>query len=87
MSVKWLNKQTNNQSHKKSWKQNGQVQGLQKSKNNNTNLERPSESLEYYCWGLLENTRKFNPLDEKYKEIIGRLQPLHSTVMLIKGEY
>lgn len=35
----------------------------------------------------LKNTRKSNPLDEKYKEMIGRLQPLHSTVMLIKGKY
>lgn len=86
MSVKWLNKQTIN--HAKN-PENKMVKykDCKKNKNNNTNLERPSESLEYYCWGLLENTRKFNPLDEKYKEMIGRLQPLHSTVMLIKGEY
>lgn len=35
----------------------------------------------------LKNTRKSNPLDEKYKEMIGRLQPLHSIVMLIKGKF
>lgn len=83
MSVKWLNKQTIN--HTKN-PENKMVKykDCKKTKTTWKDLQKAwSTTAEAY----LKNTRKSNPLDEKYKEMIGRLQPLHSIVMLIKGKF